>query len=106
MNDAMTLAKVLESADELPWNEALYLPASRDWTLESPAMVWDPDDVADDEQEVPEVVKERGMVYVLGVSSVQDIISNARQQKANCSTGDKFDALMYYVRHDAFIELT
>jgi len=102
----MKLSDVLESVSELPWNEALYLPASKEWTLESPAIVWDADDVGDDESEVPDFPAEHEMTYVLGVTTVQDIVSNARQQRPNCSINEKFEALLYYVRHDAFIELS
>jgi len=105
MRNDMTLADILESASELPWNEALYLPVGGAWSLDSPTIVWDPDDVADDEQEILDFAAQHGMKYVLGISTVQEIVANAQQQKPNCSLNDKFEALLYYVQNDAFLQL-
>jgi hypothetical protein len=105
MNDELTLSDVLKNASELPWDESLCLPADGPWTLASPAMLWDQDEVIDDEEELA-VLAPYGVVCVLGLGDVQDIVSNARQQKADCTISELFDAFMYYLRNDAFIQFS
>lgn len=103
MDEEMTLSDVLQNVSDLPWDKSLCFPADGPRTLESSAMVWDQDEVVDDEEERVALAP-YGMICVLDIGTIQEIESNARQQKANCTTRELFDALVYYLRNDAFIE--
>ncbi|WP_146504708.1 DUF7716 domain-containing protein [Rubinisphaera italica] len=103
MDEIMRLSDVLDVAGEFQWSDALYLPINTAFTLNTPAIVYDPDDVVDDGQETPVFPSENGMVYVLGINTVQEILSNLNQQKPECTADDKLKALNHYVLNDAFI---
>jgi hypothetical protein len=104
MNEVTTLSYVLEHAGELPWNEALFLPKSKNWALESRAAVWDADDCEEGE-DVPQIAASNDLVYVLGIGAVQDIVSNAKQQKPAVTLDDLMKAFVFYHKNDAFISL-
>jgi hypothetical protein len=95
-----SLADVLSEAASLPWDHALYLPTEGEWSLQSCALVSPLDD--DDSSTS---TADLGLKYVLTMSSVQDIVANARLQKDVCSLDDLFAAFLYYWHHDAFIVL-
>lgn len=101
----LSLREVLQRVDELPWNNAVYLPRNVSWDLETVAIVWDPDDVDDDSDEEPAYPGSLGMRYVLGVRDVQGIVSNLLQQRGECSIEDKLRAFLFYCDNAAFIEL-
>jgi hypothetical protein len=87
----------------------LFLPRQQPWTLESPAVLLDLNEVPpgvenEEEVETPELAMREGLKRVLGGDDVQDIISNARQQKPDVSLDEIFDALLYYYEFDAFKE--
>jgi hypothetical protein len=103
METMTTMSKMLLAPDDYPWNGAVYLPKDRDWSLESPVAVLSPDDSEEDED--PEIAKVNGLVYVLGMSVVQDIVANAKEQKLNATPDDLFEAFMFYCNNDAFIIL-
>ncbi|MEQ9770327.1 hypothetical protein ABRQ03_05610 [Pectobacterium jejuense] len=101
------LREVLRDAGNIDWRLALYL--SKDissWGLDSLVMVEDPDDVdSDDPDEDPEVVKDAGYRYVMGIQSIQGIVNNVNLQKNNVSDEDLFKAFIYYFGNDGFIKL-
>ena len=99
------LAKVLLGVDDLPWEYALYIPASSPgWLPDMSVMVLDPDET-DDPDDDPDEAKDNGLKYALTISSVQDIVNNARSQKANVDMNVLIKALKYYYDNDAFITL-
>lgn len=95
------LAEVLAGIEALPWNYALYLPSSQDWTLETPCAVLDPDDYGDDE-EGPEFAVQNSLQYALGVQQVQDVTRFALAKNPEASVADLLSAFLYYYDHDAF----
>ncbi|MFP1762735.1 hypothetical protein [Lonsdalea quercina] len=101
------LREVLRDAGNIDWSLALYLPTDvSSWSLDSLAMIEDPDDVdSDDLDEDPDVVKDAGYRYVMGIQSVQGIVNNANLQKNNVLDEDLFKAFIYYFENDAFIKL-
>ncbi|GKW22344.1 hypothetical protein ACI51Z_16310 [Pectobacterium carotovorum] len=101
------LREILRGAESIDWRLALYLPKDvSSWSLDSLVMVEDPDDVdSDDPDEDPEVVKDAGYRYVMGIQSIQGIVNNANLQNNNVLDEDFFKAFIYYFENDAFIKL-
>ncbi len=102
--ELMTLGRLLQDAAKLPWNHAVYLPAKGKWDESTECLVLDPNDLPDDVQEAPRAAKERGFRYALGVSAVQDIVANAREQRPEAAVSLLVRAFLFYYDHDAFIE--
>jgi hypothetical protein len=98
MEGKFKLSQILGSAEQMPWNEALFLPADRKLSLESPCILWNLDD-----DENPQIAVENNLTYALGMADVQDIVANAKAQVAECTLGQLFDAFSYYMKNDAFI---
>ena len=89
----------------------LYLPRDRNWSLDSECAILEseevPPELADDPNAgVPEFARQNGLMQVLPVTVVQDIVMNARMQKALPTVDDYLKAVLYYYKHDAFIDLT
>ena len=101
MTDETNLAEVLSNPDVFSWRHSLFMPADRPWTLETPVLVEDGDDVEEDE-ELPRSVVERNFRYALTMQTVQDIVANARLQKPNANLAELFEAFVYYFENDAF----
>lgn len=95
---------VLKNPGDFAWNFALYLPEEK-WTLETPAMVLDPDDVdnPDDPDDDPQAAKDAGFKYALMMQDVDSIFANAKAQKGNLSDPEILSSFLYYVNNDAFI---
>jgi hypothetical protein len=88
----------------------LYLPKYTKWNLKSPATILESDEVPpelEDEPDagVPEFAKVNHLQQVLEISTLQQIITNARTQKSDATLEDLFKAFEFYYKHDAFIEL-
>jgi hypothetical protein len=104
MNPVSSVRKVLSDAESLRWSDALYLRLNEKWNLDSPCIVWDPDD-CESGDEVPQTAAAHNMRYALGIQDVQDIVRNARMQKPSCGVDVLFDAFLYYYDNDAFLTL-
>jgi hypothetical protein len=102
MSQFISIRDVLGDPNKFSWADSLFLPENEDWNLDSPSAIINMDDLAHDE-EAPQFAIDNGLVHVLNISEVQDIVSNARQQRADCTLNDLFSAFMFYYRHDAFI---
>ena len=100
----ITIKDVLMGAANLLWSDSLFLPEGKKWGLETKGLVWDPDDVDSDEDEVPRIAEENGLLCHIGIQAIQQVVDNARQQLRNCSVEQLFDAFLYYYDNDAFIE--
>lgn len=102
------LKQVLMSISDksnLAW---VYLPADRNWSLKSPCLVLESEEVPpelEDEPDagIPVIATQNNMIEVLPVSDVQDIVENARAQKQNLCDDDLFAAFIFYYKNDAFI---
>jgi hypothetical protein len=99
------LRDVLRNVDTLPWDHGVYLPANGQWGESSPAAVLDPDDASDDEEE-PAFAQAHGLRYALDISTLQDIVANAREQQQDMDLSGLLRAFLYYYENDAFIVLT
>jgi hypothetical protein len=88
----------------------VYLPKEKNWTLQSPSAVLESDEVPPDVEDqpdagVPEFAKRNGPVQAVPVSTLQDIVANAKSQLSTVSLDDLFKAFEYYHKHDAFVVL-
>ena len=104
MSEMLELVYVLEHINEFNWSDALFLPEDEVWNLNTKCMVLDPDDVEDDEEDAPQIAKEKGLIYTLSIQNVQMIYENVHEQKGDCSNDDLIKALLYYYDNDAYIE--
>jgi len=98
------LSFVLENIDDFKWSDALYLPEDEVWDVDTEGLICDPNDVEDEDDEVPLAAKERNLIYALSIQDIQDIVYNAKQQKDNAFADDLLEAYLYYYDNDAFIE--
>jgi hypothetical protein len=53
----------------------------------------------------PIEIESRGFSELLSVADINDVISNANEQKSDLRYSDIEKAIEYYVKNDAFIEL-
>jgi hypothetical protein len=101
---------VLETIMERSTREWLYLPTGGNWSLESEAATLESDEVPpelEDELDagVPDFAKMHGLRQTLDVATLQDVVSNARQQRPHATLDDLFAAFKFYYDRDAFIKL-
>ena len=99
------LSYILKNIDEFKWSDALFLPEDEVWEKDAKGMVLDPDDVEDDEDDVPREAKEKHLMYALSIQTIQSIVSNLKQQMHDISENDLVEAFLYYYNNDAYIEL-
>lgn len=97
----------LEAQDEGAW---LYLPASETWRIESSCAVLRSEEVPpeledDPEAGTPEYAKRNGLMQALPVSTIKEIVENARLQREDVDLETLFSAFLHYYDNDAFIEL-
>ena len=103
MEDLIEFRNVLNNAKGLSWEESLFLPDDKNWSLNSMCYLYNLDDLEDDE-ESPQFARDNNLMYVLSIADIQDIVDNAYQQRPNCPETDLFEAFLYYYKNDAFIK--
>jgi hypothetical protein len=114
------LDEILASRESVPSGVALY--ASNHYPLkpDTPCawlpiggIIWDDEGFPVDEEgnrnevddiKEPAFAVANGLIYVLDHQSIEDVLSNAKEQKSNVSISELVDALNYYWENDAFIE--
>ncbi len=107
-NEIKMLKDVLENVETQHQKGWLYLPLEKNWDLNSKCAILESDEVPpelEDEPDagVPEFAKQNGLKETLPISTVKDIVWNARAQKANVTLEELLRAFQYYYKHDAFI---
>lgn len=82
----------------------LYLP-EQPWTLETQGVfALDDKDVDLDENLVPAIAQESNWQEVLDSDTIEDVVENAKAQVLNPTISQVFEAFIYYVENDAFID--
>jgi hypothetical protein len=104
----ITLRDVLTDIDAYPTKAWLYLPASKNWKLESPGLVLESDEVPphrEDEPDsgVPDLARRLGMIQALPIADVQDIVWNVRRQRPHIDDQTLLKAFLYYYENDGYI---
>ena len=102
MKAVQNLGEVLDSVDDLTWDDALYLAGEYPWTADTLAVVLDPDEI-ENEAEPPSIVRQHGLRYVLDMQSVHAIVIHARQEMTTPDNAYLLRAFNYYWKHDAFM---
>lgn len=98
----INLSELLLSAEHLPWQSELFLPTGRVWTEDTKGAVLDTEDVEDPDN--PPFAVTYGLSCALGVSEIQDVVNNARQQDPNAGAAKLLQAFQFYHDNDAFID--
>jgi hypothetical protein len=89
--------------------EWVYLPKAGSWSLEAVSATLESEEVPSELEEepdagIPALALHHGLMQVLPVTTLQDIIFNARVRKPTASPEDLFRAFKFYYDRDAFIE--
>lgn len=103
MNEFVTLGEVLQNINSYRWSDALFLLDEDEWGEDTKGVILDPNNVEDDEEDVPDFAKKNNMVDALGIGTIQEICDNAFQQKKECTIDELINAYLYYYNNDAFI---
>lgn len=102
MKAVQSLGEVLDSVDDLTWDDALYLAGEYPWTADSLAAVLDPDEI-ENEVDEPFIVRQYGLRYVLDMQSVHAIVIHARQETTTPDIDYLLRAFNHYCKNDAFM---
>jgi hypothetical protein len=100
-----TIEQVLLAADSLSSGYAVFSFNKQPLTVHQPVMLAELDLLEPDEDE-PAQARELGYRYILGVSELQDVVTNARLQVSAPTLQQLLDALNFYFARDAFIEFS
>lgn len=108
-SDLSTLREVLKGIMVASTRCWLYLPEDEEWTLDSRAVVLESEEVSPGHEDdpnagIPALAIQNKLVQVLPVGTVQDVVTNAREQRPKAAEGDLLTALLYYYDNDAFID--
>lgn len=98
----------IETHDDQAW---VYLPADAKWTVTSRSLVLRSLEVAPEEEDdpaagVPPEAGNHSRIQALPVTTVQDLVRYAKDQKPCATEAELFNAFLYYYDHDAFLELS
>lgn len=104
METLISIKEVLKNIGDYEWSYALFLPEDEVWKLNTQSAVLDPDDIEDEDEEFPKLAIEKNLIYTLNIQTIQGIVKNAYEQRANCSDNDLLEAFLYYYDNDAFIK--
>lgn len=110
MDTPGTLSETLLSIETFSIKCWLYLPSEVSWTLDSPSLVLESEEVrpeqeSDPDAGVPEIARQLNMMQALSIAEVQDAVANAKSQKPDVSVSELFDAFLYYYDNDAYMKL-
>jgi hypothetical protein len=108
-NKIDTFQNMLDMIMDMPECAWVYLPNVKNWSLESESVALESEEVPpelEDEPDagVPQFAKDHDLMQVMPVATLQDIVSNAREQRPSASPKDLFEAFKFYYDRDAFIE--
>lgn len=97
----------IENASTMDW---IYLPKTKNWSLDSNCAILRSEEVSPEQEDDPEAgiqefVKNNNLLQVLPVQTLLEIIANARAQKPSATLEELFKAFNFYHTHDAFIQL-
>lgn len=87
----------------------VFLPSNLNWSLESISTSLELDEVppemeGEPDAGVPQFAKDHNLIEVVPVVVLQDVASNALQQRPNATIEDIFCAFKFYYENDAFID--
>lgn len=97
---------VLSDAENLNWEDALYLPKNKEeWGLNCEAIIENPDTFEDyDADDNPTELSKIGYRYVLLCDDLSSIIKNLKEQTASYDMDTAYKAFIFYFNNDSFIK--
>ncbi len=101
----MILCDALRSYKALKWSDAIFVDTSRPLELDTACLIHDPDDVDDEEADLPDAATALGYDYLIDVQTFQSICINLLDQKSDADLAEMLHALQFYIKNDAFIVL-
>ena len=89
----------------------LFLPRDKQWTLDSPAVLLELNEVPPgtenvEDVETPELAKREKLKCILSGVDVQDVIDNLMQQMPHADVDDIWSAILYYYEFDAYKDMS
>lgn len=99
-----SLESILQTLDQLPQDYALYV-VKKDYHDFEKCCVLDPDEAEDPDGSEYEYVQENNLRYFLEISILAQVKHNLKEQAPSYSSQQLVDAVMYYFKHDAFMEV-
>ena len=98
---------VLSDAENLDWEDALYLPKDKEkWGLNCEAIIENPDNFEDyDADDNPVEMSKINYRYVLLCDDLSSIVKNLQEQNASYDLDAAYKAFIYYFENDSFIKL-
>ena len=96
----------VSNRSDLEW---VFLDEDGPWTLDSASAVLTLDEVPpelenDPNAGIPEFAVVHGLIEAVSIATLQDIVSNALQQRESASLDELFSAFTFYWSNDAFIQ--
>ncbi|AZC91321.1 hypothetical protein C4K29_5042 [Pseudomonas chlororaphis subsp. piscium] len=100
-------ADVLSDAENLDWEDALYLPKDKEkWGLNCEAIIENPDNFEDyDSDDNPVDMSKINYRYVLLCDDLSSIIKNLQEQSSSYDLDMAYKAFIHYFENDSFIIL-
>ena len=96
------LSAVLNKIENIPWNFTLYALKQKPLASDSKCIVLDEEK---SDQETLTSIKKKGFLWTLNIQTVQEIISNLKQQLPEAGLAKMIEAVKFYLDNDAFIEV-
>ena len=97
---------ILNNMETFKWSDALFLPENEVWDKHTKGLIQDPDDIENDEDELPKAAIENHFIYTLSIQSIQLIVENAKRQKQNISDDDLLEACLFFYGDDAYMDFS
>lgn len=102
MPQALTIRELLARRDTLPEGHWVFIPAERALQDMTVCLIVEPELLEDVDR--PAQAAALGPCDELQTDDVIDIIENARAQKPHAGSSELWQALEFYLAHDAFID--
>ncbi|WP_232816421.1 DUF7716 domain-containing protein [Paracoccus zhejiangensis] len=101
----MIISDVLANPEGFLWSDALYAEPVKLLSAGTPCLVHDPNDVEDNDTDLPKAAIDTGFRYVLAMQTLQSIVENLQLQGRAGSPEERLQALNFYLENDAFISI-
>lgn len=105
-----TFQEVLETLSSRSSREWVYLPLEGQWDLTSASATLESEEVPpemedDPDAGVPQFAIDHRLKQAVPVTTLQDIVANALDQKPDAKLEELLAAFLYFYKHDAFMEI-
>ena len=103
----LNLESVLDKIESMEWNLDAYVPFDESISMSTTVLIIDDDEEDErDEQDEPIYPASKGYKSFLSVANLQSIKNNLLEQKVNYERRDLMNAVNYYYKNDAFIQIS